>query len=211
MEIPLEAQVECTDGACGRSVYVLIDPVVDQVTHVVVKGDSSPNTEYIVPVDQVSATIDGTIQLRCTKAELGKMDPFVQTEFVQEKVLNYAGYGGGMYGRGTYYYKPYVTSDITVQVPMERLQIPSGELAVRRGDRVEATDGYVGKVDEFVVNSDNGHINYLIMREGHLWGKRDVIIPLSAMGDTHENTVFLKIDKHEIESLPAFPVQRRWS
>jgi len=38
-----------------------------------------------------------------------------------------------------------------------------------------------------------------------------VIIPLSAMGDTHENTVFLKIDKHEIESLPAFPVQRRWS
>ena len=39
MEIPLNAQVECTDGICGRSVYVLINPVIDNVTHVVVKGD----------------------------------------------------------------------------------------------------------------------------------------------------------------------------
>lgn len=212
MEIPLEAQVECTDGVCGRSVYVLIDPVIDQVTHVVVRADLPPNTEYIVPLEVVSATIDGTIQLNCTKEELGQLDAFVQTEFVEEKVLDYAGYGGGMmYGMGTYYYRPYVTSELTVEVPVEHLQIPLGEIAVRRGNRVEATDGYVGKVDEFVVSSDNGHINYLIMREGHLWGKKDVIIPLSAMSDTRENTVFLNIDKSQIESLPTFPVKRRWS
>jgi hypothetical protein len=29
MEIPLNAQVECTDGICGRSMYVLINPVID--------------------------------------------------------------------------------------------------------------------------------------------------------------------------------------
>ena len=51
MEIPLQAQVECTDGVCGRSVYVLINPLVEQVTHLVVKDDSFPNTEYIVPVE----------------------------------------------------------------------------------------------------------------------------------------------------------------
>jgi hypothetical protein len=42
-------------------------------------------------------------------------------------------------------------------------------------------------------------------------GSEDVIIPISAMGKTHEVTVFLKLDKHQIESLPTFPVQRRWS
>jgi hypothetical protein len=42
-------------------------------------------------------------------------------------------------------------------------------------------------------------------------GKKDVIIPLSAMGDTREDTVFLKLDKHQIESLSPFPVNRRWS
>ncbi len=38
-----------------------------------------------------------------------------------------------------------------------------------------------------------------------------VIIPLSALGETHEDTVFLNLDKQQIESLPAFPVSRRWS
>lgn len=210
MEIPLNAHVECTDGVCGRSEYVLIDPVLDDVTHLVVKEDLSPNTEYIVPVDVVSASMADTIQLRCSKADLEKMKLFVQTEFIKEKVLNYAGYQGGMYGMGSYY-MPYVTSEISVPVSVEHKQIPPGELAVHRNTRVEATDGYVGKVDEFVINPENGHITHLVMREGHLWGKKDVIIPVSAMGETREDTVFLKLDKHQIESLRTFPVNRRWS
>jgi sporulation protein YlmC with PRC-barrel domain len=209
VDIPLNAQVECTDGVCGRSEYVLINPVIDQVTHLVVKEDSSPNTEYIVPVDSMAETVAGTIHLRCTKAELEKMDPFIKTTFIEEKlpVIN-PGYGAGL---GTYFYLPLVTPLETVQVPVENKQVPAGELAVRRGTRVEATDGYVGKVDEFVVNPESGHITHLVMREGHLWGKKDVIIPLSAMGDTHADTVFLKVDKHQIESLPTFPLHRRWS
>ena len=211
MEIPLQAQVECTDGICGRSVYVLIDPVIEKVTHLVVREDLSPNIEYIVPVETISATIVDTIQLRYSKAELEKMNPFVQTEFVEEKVLDYAGYRGGMYGMGSYY-MPYVTSDeISVLVPAEHQQIPPGELAVHRGTRVEANDGYVGKVDEFVVNPKNGDITHLVMREGHPWGKKDVIIPLSAIGKTLDGTMFLKLNKNQIESLPTFPVHRRWS
>ena len=208
MEIPLQAQVECTDGICGRSVYVLINPVVDKITHVVVKVDSS-NTEYIVPIDIMSETIADTIRLRCAKAELEKMEPFIETTFVKEKVPNISmGYGNGM---GSYYYMPYVTPDMTIQVPVEHMQIPYDEIAVRRGTRVEATDGYVGKVDEFVVNPQNDHITHLVMREGHLWGKKDVIIPLSAMtGDTSEDTVFLKLDKQQVGALPTFPVHRRW-
>ena len=175
------------------------------------REDSSPNTEYIVPVEVVSATIVDTIQLACSKAEVEKMNPFIQTEFIQEKVLDYAGYRGGMHGTGSYY-MPYVTSDeISVLVSAEHQQIPPGELAVHRGTRVEAKDGYVGKVDEFIVNPKNGCITYLVMREGHAWGKKDVIIPLSAMDKTLDGTMFLKLNKHEIESLPIFPVHRRWS
>jgi sporulation protein YlmC with PRC-barrel domain len=212
MEIPLNVQVECTDGVCGRSEYVLINPVTDQVTHLVVKEDSSPNTEYIVPVDIVAETIADTIRLRCSKTELEKMDPFNKMKFIEEKVpdRNF-GFGGVIYGMGSYYYLPYVTSERTVYESVKNQQIPPGELAVQRGTRVEATDGYVGKVDEFVVNPENGHITHLVMREGHLWGKKDVIIPLSAMGDTREDTIFLKLDKHQIEALPTFPVHRRWS
>jgi sporulation protein YlmC with PRC-barrel domain len=212
MEIPLQAQVECTDGVCGRSVYVLINPVTDQVTHLVVRENSRPNTEYIVPVDVVSETIADTIQLRCSKAELEKMEPFVTTTFVEEKMpdLDYV-YAGGMYGTGSFYYWPYVTPENTVYVPVENQQIPPGEMAVKRGMRVTATDGEVGHVDEFVVNPGNDRITHLVMREGHLWGQKDVIIPLSAIDNTREDVVSLKLDKHQIESLPTFPMHRRWS
>jgi hypothetical protein len=213
MEIPLNVQVECMDGVCGRSIFVLIDPVADQVTHLVVKEDVS-NTEYIVPVDFVAETIADTIRLRCSKAELEKMDPFMVTRVITDKVAGskfmYAGGATGI-GAGAVYYFPYVSAERTVYESVKKQQVPPGELAVHRGTSVEATDGYVGKVDEFVVNPENGHITHLVMREGHLWGKKDVIIPVSAMGDTHEDTLFLKLTKLQIESLPNFPLHRRWS
>ncbi len=211
MEIPVNAQVECTDGVCGRSVYVLINPVIDQVTNLVVKGDSSPNTEYIVPVDVVSETASGSIRLRCKKAELEKMEPFIKTKVVEVNMPNRNFGLGGTYAMGSYFYLPYVNSEIAEYEAVKYEQIPPGELAVRRGTRVEATDGYVGHVDEFVVNPKNGHITHLVMREGHLWGKKDVIIPISAMVDSREDTVLLKLDKSQIESLPTFPLKRRWS
>jgi hypothetical protein len=52
------------------------------------------------------------------------------------------------------------------------------------------------------------------MREGHLWGKKDVIIPLAAMsemGETYRDTLLLKIDKHQVETLQNFPLHRLWS
>jgi uncharacterized protein YifN (PemK superfamily) len=62
-----------------------------------------------------------------------------------------------------------------------------------------------------VINPENGRITHLVMREGHLWGKKEVIIPVSALGDFRDDTVYLKIDKSQIESLPTFPVHRNWS
>jgi hypothetical protein len=214
MDIPLSAQVDCTDGVYGRTVCVLINPVRDMMTHLVVKADLSPNDETIVPVDFVTDTHTGTIRLRCSKAELEKMDPFIQTEFIQEKVpAPYPRYGDGIYGMGPAYYMPFTTPEITVYEKEEIQQIPPGELTVRRGTRVEATDGFVGKVDELIIKPETGDITHLVMREGHLWGKKDVIIPVSALSPvdmTHQDTVFLKLDKHQIESLPTFPIHRLW-
>ena len=212
MEIPLNAQVECIDGICGRSEYVLINPVINQVTDLIVKEDASPNTEYIVPVEFVTETVVDMIRLNCSKAVLEKMEPFVKTTVIDKTVPEMIlGYGGEMYGLGSYCYMPYVVPEMTVQVADEHLQVPPGDLAIRRGTQVEATDGIVGKVDEFVVNPVNCHITHLVMREGHLWGKKDVIIPLSAIKETRKNIVFLNLNKQQIESLPTFPVHRLWS
>ena len=35
MELPLGVEVHCTDGRCGRSTYIILNPAIDQVTHLV--------------------------------------------------------------------------------------------------------------------------------------------------------------------------------
>jgi sporulation protein YlmC with PRC-barrel domain len=206
MQIPVNAEVSCTDGAFGKSTYVLINPVTEKVTHLVVKGAASPHTEYVVPVGTVASATTELIQLRCSRKELEHMDPFMETEYITEKMpAAYLSYG---YGTGTYMYMPYNVAAQTVQVKVEHQQIPPGELAVRRGTRVEATDGSVGHVDEFLVNPDNGNITHLVMREGHLWGQKDVSIPVSDIRETCDNTVYLKLDKQQVEALPTIPVHR---
>lgn len=62
---------------------------------------------------------------------------------------------------------PYTIPE-TEMISVEYERIPPGELAVRRGARVETTDGHAGRVDEFLVNPADGYITHLVLREGHL-------------------------------------------
>jgi hypothetical protein len=208
MEIPMEAQVQCTDGACGRSEYVLINPASENITHVVVREDSSHGAEYIVPLGLVDEMADGRMRLRCSRAELEKLAPFAKTKIVKQEVSEiFMGSRGapGDYGIvPTNYYWPYVTVGKTEYVPEIRRQVPRGELAMGRDLRIEATDGSVGRVDEFVVNPDSGHITHVVMHEGRLFRRRDVAIPISDVGDTHEKTLFLKLTKAQVGSLPTY-------
>jgi hypothetical protein len=95
IEIPLNAQVECMDGVCGHSEYVLINPIVDQVTDLVIKENEPPHTEYIVPIGFVTETTADRIRLHCSKAEMEMRKPFVKTEYIDKKVPEMIlGYGG---------------------------------------------------------------------------------------------------------------------
>ena len=80
---------------------------------------------------------------------------------------------------------------------------------MHRGTHVMANDGHMGRGDEFLVEPKNGHITNLVLREGHMWSKKDVFIPVSAIDYVHDEAIYLKPDKHTIASLPAIPVRRR--
>jgi sporulation protein YlmC with PRC-barrel domain len=86
--------------------------------------------------------------------------------------------------------------------------IPPGELAVRQGTKVAARDGTLGHVGELVLNPETGHISHLVLEEGHLWAKKEVAVPVSAIDYLLEDTVYLKLDKREVESLPTVQVKR---
>ena len=202
--IPLNAKVECVDGSCGESITVIVNPVTQKLTHFVVRDDKMPPpTQRLVPVEQVAETSSDLVRLNCTAAQVAQMEPFTETEYVDGEMLVPI---SSVYGE---YYQPYVVPVEGSKLPLEVERIPPGELAVRRGTRVEATDGYVGQVGELLVDPESGHITHLILRQGHLFGKKEVTLPLSAIDQLMQETVYLRLDKEAIKQLPAIPVKRK--
>jgi uncharacterized membrane protein len=85
---------------------------------------------------------------------------------------------------------------------------PPDALLLRQGNPVEATDGHVGVVGELVTDARSDKVTHLVLQEGHLWGKKEVTLPITAIDDIRDNTVFLKLDKKAVELLPSVPLQR---
>lgn len=200
MDIPIGVEVFCTDGFCGRSTRVVLKPKTEEVTHLVVKEKGSPHKEILIPVTAVTATTPDSINLSYTRDRLAQLQPFFETEYVRVDIPRYA---GGVYSMaGDFYSEPEVLA-------VKRKSTPEGELAVHRGARVEATDGHVGHVDEFLVDPKSDHITHIILREGHLWGQKEVAVPVSEIGRMKEDIIYLKLDKRGVGALPAVPARRK--
>jgi sporulation protein YlmC with PRC-barrel domain len=200
MDMPINVDVLCGEHECGRSTYVILNPKTREITHIVVREKAFPHAERLVPVDMVTESTPTFIRLRCSEEELAQQQRFIQTEFLGVDTSRSAG--------GSILMWPYAYPVMPL-IPLEHEQIPPGELALRRGTAVEASDGRVGRIDEFLVDPTNDYITHLIMREGHLWGQKDVTIPVSAIDRIEEDVVYLKLNKEEIAALPAIPVQHR--
>jgi sporulation protein YlmC with PRC-barrel domain len=143
--------------------------------------------------------------LRCTEAELVSLPSFLETEFVPSDQAEDD--FGDKYEGDAFMLWPYrFPEDDRALIDVE--QVPPGELAIPRGIAVKATDGHVGHVDEFLINPETGHITHLILGEGHLWGRKEVTIPVSAIKRIEEDGVYLKLDKEGIKQLPTIPLKK---
>jgi uncharacterized membrane protein len=209
IDLPTNAEVHCSDGVAGLSTYVIVNPINRQITHLVVKSLLPPMNEYLVPLDQVKETTPNRIELKCTRDDFNKMKRFEVEEFIRTKIPNYETW------RGNSVAWPYVvhasgmpTEEVVSNVPMKHQNIPPGEVAVRRGARVEASDGYVGLVDELLINSNNLQVTHLVLLERHIFKDREITIPVSQIDRVDEDTVYLKLDRQSVEQLPTTPIQR---
>ncbi|UCC52262.1 MAG: PRC-barrel domain-containing protein [Anaerolineaceae bacterium] len=203
-DIPISAKVECNDGHCGKSTEVIINPVKRKVTHFVVEDSSLPDySTRLVPVEKVVDMSHDLIRLDCSKDEFIRMEPFVTDRYIDPEVSIEA----KTYWGADSYVAPLVINDSAPNIRKEE-HVPVGELAVHRGMHVDATDGRAGTVDELVVDSEGEVITHMLLRKGHLWGKKDVAVPVTAIEDIYKDTVILNIDKKAIKELPTVSVKR---
>jgi sporulation protein YlmC with PRC-barrel domain len=202
------ADVSCSDGACGKVSRVVVDPVARTVTHLVVEPKHRLDVGRLVPLGLADATA-GEIRLRCTLADFGKLDPAEETQFLPgtpgypgydpDQVLSMPyysmgmGMGGGMAGN----YGPQTVTYDTV---------PLDEVEVCRGDHVHATDGHIGKVQGLVIDPDSHRVTHVLLQEGHLWGRKEVAIPIGAVTGVDDG-IRLNITKQQVQDLAPVDIQ----
>jgi len=94
---------------------------------------------------------------------------------------------------------------------IEHQQVPEGSLAVGRDSNVEATDGFVGAVNDLITDPESGQITHFVLHKGHLWGDVSVTLAVSQVDRVERNTVYLKMAKAEINAMPVVQARRHYS
>jgi len=218
MDIPIGAKVVCSEGNFGKVSHILINPITQNISHIVVCDENLVSGDSrIVPFSDILETTPNMVRLRCSRDNVLKMADFIKAHFIENEEFDPELNNTNMmtphmlaFGESEEYLLwPYLTAAYeSPYIRVEEEQIPPGEMAVRRGADVCVNGKAVGQVDEFVVDHDTGHITHLVMRKGHLWGRKDITLPIAVVEKMQEDYVELKIDKAAIAELPKLSVRR---
>lgn len=214
-QFTIGAEVSCSDGVCGEISRVVVDPIPREVTHLVVQPQHRSGPDRLVSLDLVDTT-SGQIRLSCSLEQFYKLDPAVEAQFLPEEGAQ-GGYGPGQVLAWPYYGLGMPMAGFmgvgamgaggmgagvgNVSQPVTYESVPPGEISVHRGDQVHATDGDIGRVQGLVVDPRNHHVTHVLLQEGHLWGRKQVAIPITAVTSVKEG-IALSISKQEVQDLP---------
>ena len=165
-EFTIGAEASASDGPVGKVSRVVVNPVAKALTHLVVEPGFRQGPSRLVPLDLVDSDGAAEVRLGCTKADFENLEPAEETKFIPRTtsfgsfgagdVLSWPYYGaggvgdldgiGGAGGMGAEDGSP-VPREVTYDT------VPVGDVSVRRGQPVLATDGAIGHVQGLVVRS----------------------------------------------------------
>jgi sporulation protein YlmC with PRC-barrel domain len=205
-EFTIGTGASCSDGPCGKLTRLIVDPETQAVTHLVIEPEHGSGRGRIVPIGLVDDTAR-EIKIRRTKAEFGELDPAEETDLLP-------GDGGRSLAEGPRGGSARFPGLVLASLrPNDRAgvathdAIPLGEVDVRRGEPVYATDGEIGKIQGLVVEPGSRHVTHVLLEEGHLWGRKEVAIPVSSVTRVGD-IIQLTIDKRQVQDLPPADIDR---
>lgn len=191
----------CSDGFRGEVKSLVVDPGEGTVTHLVIEPKGREGLARLVPLELAGALAD-EIRLRCTEAEFKNLDPAEET--LAELVPGHPGpvqvlspgwrdAGGEVVEGGAI---PRIPTKETIDI------VPAGQVEEHRGDHVHAADGDIGQVRAFRVDAASRRLTHVLLREGHLWGRKEVAIPLDKVAG-FDDGIRLSITRQQVQDLPA--------
>jgi PRC-barrel domain len=178
--------VEATDGKCGQLTRVFVDPVTETLTHLVVDPGHDKHLARLVPVELVASVEHNLVRLNCTTTQFEQLESAEEVTFLGAEASPPGGIGMPL----GHHPKPMYTD-----------RVPAGEVDIQRGDAVHAKDGLIGAVQGLVIDPADNHVTHVILQEGHIWGRKQVAIPIGAATRVGAE-ISVDLTKDEIEALP---------
>jgi hypothetical protein len=210
-QLMIGSEIACSDGVCGELTRVVVDPLTRALTHLVVEPADRQAAGRLVPIALVAEAQAG-VRLHCTMAEFQALEQADEAEFVP-------GAPGELgYADGQLLWQPHFVLGVGMDASAAGTarvgagphviyhdRVPVGEVELRRGQRVHATDAEIGRVRGLLIDRADHHVTHVLLDEGHLWGHKTVAIPIGAVIDVTAG-VRLALTKDQVRDLPAVEV-----
>ena len=178
--------VSCVDGDAMRLSAIVIDPAHRTVT------TASRGWCRSALVDAAP----GSVRLRCTLKRWRELPDAQTIEIV-----------------GVWPPYPMPTDSLSSYGPtttlIERDCVPAGEVEVHERERLHAMNGATGRIDGLIVNRADQRVTQVLLREGYLWNRRDVLVALDQRDHIDEDGVHVSVTKHDLAALRPLPARKR--
>ena len=167
----------------------------------------------LVPVELADSAGDQSqITLHCSLHEVSELEPVQEVAFLRlgDFPVDDPDWDVGVSNvlAEPYYAAGEFAASYPTDVEMVYDRIPKGQVEIRRASLVVSSDEHsLGRVEAFIL-ADEDKVTHFVLERGHLWGRRDITIPISAVEKIETDRVTLALTKHEVGELPALRVHR---
>ena len=212
-------RIAATDGDIGKVRDCLFDDRTWVVRYVTVETGSWLESRQVLVSPYGIGDINETHQtlpVHITKERV-RNSPDIDTHKTvsRQHEMDYAQYYGYPYywmGAGLWGESAYLPLRPPVLEPLpSHSAAANGDPGLRsceevEGYRIQALDGEIGSISDFLIEKDSWAIRYLVVNAGHWWSGNKVLIPPQWATGVHwtEETVSFNLSRDVIQAAPPF-------
>lgn len=206
MELRKEAYVFSADGQnVGHLDRVVIDPRLNEVTHIVVRQGVLFHTDKVVPISLVASGLEDRVTLREAARDLQSLPNFEETHYIPVNAEEATRLPLGQ-APPLYWYPP-----VGIPYPAYHTEktenIPPGTIALREGANVITTDGHsAGTIEQVLTDPLADRVTHFLISQGLLFPEKK-LIPLTWVSEVKEQEVRLAVSKRTLEALEHYYVR----
>jgi sporulation protein YlmC with PRC-barrel domain len=213
VRLELGAPVHCSNEDLGELADIVIDPVRKRITHLVVQPRHEHGAARLVPIELAEGGGVGrpVISLNCSVEEVRRFAPVQEFAYLRIDKFPVDDPDWDV-GVQDVLAMPYYESSLDPgNYPSTGIiydRVPKGEVEIRRSSAVTSSDGHhLGHIDGFRVEGEE--ITHIVLERGHLWGRREVTVPIKSVTKVETDAVTLALSRDEVGALDSVSV-RRW-